>query len=173
MTIFRLRIILLLSLLFAFFSLFTYAVFAQVGKGMEMSQSHKSIVADVIEELRMVAGKDQNIGEELREIAQEQEKSNERAVKAIESVETRGAFKTFLFGTDYKNIGVIRSELVTTDNHIDRLTNVINRSEDAEVKADLETQISALEETKTSAESFIKENEDKFSLLGWLVRLFN
>ena len=172
MTTFRLQITIILSL-FVFFSLFTYMAFAQNEKGMKISQSHRSAVAEVVEKLRIVAGKDKNIGEEVREIAQEQEESGERAVEAIESVETRGALKTFLFGTDYKNIGVIRSELVTTDNHIDRLTKAMDRSEDTEVKADLETQISTLEETKTSVESFVKENEDKFSLLGWLLRLFN
>lgn len=144
-----------------------------IKKGKEMSQAHRSAIAGVVEDLRETAGKDNNIGEELREIAQEQEQSNDRATEAMEAVETRGKFKTFLIGTDYKNIGAIRSELVTTDNHIDRLTKAKERTDDPVVQAELDAEIATLQETQTSAEAFVSENEDKFSLFGWLVKLFN
>lgn len=146
---------------------------AQTEKGMEMSQEHKDKVASVVEELKELAGKDQNIGEEVRVVAKEQEESNERATDAMEKVEARGEFKTFLIGTDYKNIGALRSEVVTTENHIDRLTKAMDRATSEEVKADLDAQIVELEEVNTSATVFIEENEDNFSLFGWLVRLFN
>lgn len=149
------------------------SVFAQNDKGKMTSQEYRSKVAEVVEGLTELAGKDQNIGEEVRLIAQEQKESNDRATKAMEAVETRGKFRTFLFGTDYKNVGVIRSELVKTDNHISRLTKAKDRTEDEEVKAELDAQITILQETKSQTESFVQENENKFSLLGWLVRLFN
>lgn len=148
-------------------------VFAQSDKGKMTSQERRSKVAEVVQGLTELAGKDQNIGEEVRQIAQEQKESNDRATEAMEAVETRGKFRTFLLGTDYKNIGVLRSELVKADNHINRLTKAKDRTEDEEVKAGLDTQITTLQETKSQTESFIQENESKFSLLGWLVRLFN
>lgn len=148
-------------------------VFAQNDKGKMTSQEHRNKVAEVVEGLTELAGKDQNIGEEVRQVAQEQRESNERSTKAMEAVETRGKFRTFLFGTDYKNVGVIRSELVKTGSHINRLTKAKDRTEDEEVKAELDTQITSLQEIKSRTESFVQENEDKFSLLGWLVRLFN
>ncbi|PIS04592.1 MAG: hypothetical protein COT81_05850 [Candidatus Buchananbacteria bacterium CG10_big_fil_rev_8_21_14_0_10_42_9] len=91
----------------------------------------------------------------------------------MERVENRGKFKTFFFGADYKNIGAIRSELATTENHISRLTRVKEQVEDEETKTELDEQIAVLEEAKSQAESFIKENEDKFSIFGWLIKLFN
>ena len=146
--------------------------FAQSDKGKEMSEQHRSKVAETVRALTDLAGKDQNIGEEVRVVAEEQESSNERATKAIQAVEARGGFKTFLIGTDYKNIGALRSEVVTTQNSIDRLTKARGRATDDAVKADLDAQIKALEETNANALNFIKVNEGKFSIFGWFVRLF-
>jgi len=148
-------------------------VSAQNDKGKMTSQEHRSKVAEVVQVLTELAGKDQNIGEEVRLIAQEQKESNDRATAAMEAVETRGKFRTFLFGTDYKNVGVIRSELVKTDNHINRLTKAKDRTEDEGIRTELDTQIANLRETKSQTEFFVQENESKFSLFGWLVRLFN
>ena len=145
---------------------------AQSDKGKATSEQHRSKVAETVKALTDLAGKDQNIGEDVRVVAQEQESSNERATKAIEVVEARGGFKTFLIGTDYKNIGALRSEVVTTQNSINRLTKAKERATDDSVKADLDAQIKALEETNMSALNFIKTNESKFSIFGWLVKLF-
>ena len=145
---------------------------AQSDKGKEMSEQHKSNVANVVQDLTELAGKDQNIGEDVRAVAQEQASSSERAIEAMQAVEARGGFKTFLIGTDYKNIGALRSEVVTTQNSIDRLTKAMDRATDDAVKADLETQIKALQETNTNALNFIQTNESRFSLFGWFVKLF-
>ena len=116
-----------LSLLLVAFSV--SAALAQSDKGKEMSERHKSNVANVVKDLTDLAGKD-------------------------------------------KNIGALRSEVVTTQNSIDRLTKAKERAIDDSVKADLDTQIKALEETNTNALNFIKTNESKFSVFGWFVRLF-
>ena len=145
---------------------------AQSEKGKAMSEQHRSKVAETVQALTDLADKDKNIGEDVRVVAQEQESSNERVTKAMKTVEARGGFKTFLIGTDYKNIGALRSELVTTQNSIDRLTKAKERATDDSVKTDLDAQIKALGETNTNALNFIKTNESKFSLFGWFVRLF-
>ncbi|MCR4311049.1 MAG: hypothetical protein NUV54_00550, partial [Candidatus Taylorbacteria bacterium] len=145
---------------------------AQSDKGGEVSEQHKSSVANVVEDLTSLAGKSQNIGEEVSAVAKEQESSNERATEAIKVIEERGGFKTFLFGTDYKNIGALRSEVVTTQNSVERLTKAMDRVTDDSVKTDLDTQIKALEEANTNALNFIQTNESKFSLFGWFMKLF-
>ncbi|MAF20799.1 MAG: hypothetical protein CMI55_03910 [Parcubacteria group bacterium] len=58
-------------------------------------------------------------------------------------------------------------------NHVNRLTKARERVTSDEVKADLGAQIAVLEEANVKAETFVKENEDKFSLFGWLIKLFN
>lgn len=58
-------------ILFSFVILFAYLASIQIAlaqseKGMEMSQKHNDKVASVVMELKELAGKDQNIGEEVR-----------------------------------------------------------------------------------------------------------
>ena len=134
---------------------------------------HRSAVAELVKELKITAGKDGGIGEEVRQIAQEQEDSLERVAETIENIGKRGKFTTFLIGTDYKNIGALRSELVTAENHINRLEKAIERIEIEDTKIELAAEIETLNEVKANTELFIKENEDKFSLFGWFVKLFN
>lgn len=146
---------------------------AQGEKGIELSQEHKDKVAEVVQELKELAGKDFNIGEEVQKIAKEQEELIERAKEAMEKVEIRGKFKTFLIGTDYKNIGELKSEIVTTANHIGRLMKAVERTVVEEVRVLLNTQIIELEEINSNVKTFVEENEDKFSIFGWFVKLFN
>lgn len=141
-------------------------------KGAETSSAHRSNVANVVEGLRATAGKDVNIGEDLRAVAQEQEQVAVRTAEAIKKVETRSGFKTFLIGTDYKNLGAIRSELASTTNNINRLVKARERATDATVQAELDAEIALLQKTNTDVEAFVKSNESKFSLFGWFVKLF-
>ena len=41
------------------------------------------------------------------------------------------------------------------------------------VKAELDVQIAALQKVNDDAEAFVKANEEKFSIFGWLVKLFS
>ncbi|HEY4479570.1 MAG TPA: hypothetical protein VI981_04430 [Candidatus Paceibacterota bacterium] len=159
-----------LSLLLVAFS--ASVALAQSDKGKEVSEEQRSKVAETVQALVDLAGKDNNIGGEILAVAQEQEVSNEHVTKAKEAIEVRGGLKTFLIGTDYKNIGALRSEVVTTQNSIDRLTKAKERATDDVVKVVLDAQIKALEEVNTNTLNFIQTNESKFSLFGWFVRLF-
>jgi len=151
------------------------SVFAQSekSKGIEKSSMHRSTISNLANELNRIADRDGGIGAELRDVAKEQNVSKEKVVEAIEKVENRSGFKTFFIGTDYKNLGALRSEMVTTDNHIDRLTKSKERAVNPGTATDIDEQIAVLEAEKVSIETFITENEDKFSLFGWFVKLFN
>jgi len=144
------------------------------GNGQETSAKHRSRVAEIVQQLISVADKNINIGEEIRQIAWEQNTTTEKIASTIEKIENRGKLKTFLIGTDYKNIGALRSELVTTANYIKRLEKAWEKATSTpDIQVELNAQITALKETQTNVESFIKTNESKFSLLGWLVKFFN
>src|SRR3989344_5145130 len=110
------------------------------GKGEE----HRSLVADVVRSLLGLADRDGGIGEDIRVIAREQASSSEESADAMIAVESRSALLTFLFGSDYKNLGVLRSTLATTENHIERLSKAKERAVSADVKAGIDVQIAAL-----------------------------
>ncbi|OGM98820.1 MAG: hypothetical protein A2915_01560 [Candidatus Yanofskybacteria bacterium RIFCSPLOWO2_01_FULL_41_34] len=154
------------------FLLTSHAVFAKDNTTKITGQEHRSEVAKIVQELRRVAGQDSTIGQEVRKVAQEQEDSAKKAEEAINNVDKVSKFKVLFLGTDYKNLGALRSELVTTQNAIDRLTKSLERITDISLKADIQKQIDALKATLVKAEAFAKDHESQFSFLGWFVRLF-
>lgn len=143
------------------------------GDGSAKAEEHRSAVANLAMKLAQTADKDGGIGEEIRVVAKEQAESSERAAEAIKNVETRSSLKTFLIGTDWKSVGALRSEMVTTENHINRLMAAKERASTDLVKNEIQAEINALQTVRTNINSFIAANESKVSLLGWLVRLFN
>jgi hypothetical protein len=143
------------------------------GKGEATSSLHRSAVSTFVKTLLEVADREGGIGEQVREIAKAQEDSEEATTEAIVDTENRGKFKTFLIGTDYKNIGVIRSELAKSDKQIEKLKALVEKATTDEAKAELNTEIALLEASQKKVEDFVKAQESKFSLFGWFVKIFN
>jgi hypothetical protein len=137
-----------------------------------MSEEHRSEVAKAVQALLLVSDRAGGIGEEIKEVAQEQKSAHNDVSDAISRVEKRNGFITFLFGTDYRNLGKLRSALVTSENGIERLTRAKEKTSDASVRAELDAQISVLQVENGKASAFIEEQEGKMSLFGWLFRLF-
>ncbi|HBM45395.1 MAG: hypothetical protein UT05_C0013G0014 [Parcubacteria group bacterium GW2011_GWF2_38_76] len=137
-----------------------------------VSEQHRNDVSKVVQELDKTAEKDKVIKDEVKTVAQEEKDVVAGVSDKMDKVEKRGGFKTFLIGSDYKNLGALRSELVTAQNRIDRLTKSLDRATSSTTQTELQTQITELGNIKTKAETFIKEQEGKFSLFGWLARMF-
>lgn len=146
--------------------------YASSDEGEKAGEQHRSDVAKVVQKLEKIANEDNDIESEVKDVAQEEESASEKVKEKMDAVDKRGGFKTFLIGSDYKNLGELRSELVTTDNDLNRLNKAFVKSKDDSVKADLQAQINELTTIKSEAEDFAKSIEDKFSLFGWLVRMF-
>ena len=140
--------------------------------GAEMRIENQSEVAIRVQALLRAADRDGGIGAEVRVIAHEYASSSARIDAAQEAVDNRPGWLTFLNGTVYGNLGALRSELVTTQNQIQRLTSAMNRSTDVSVKAELQVQIDVLEAQASTTAEFVSDNEGSFSLFGWFFRLF-
>ena len=162
----------LVLLIFVLIALPVFA-FAKSARGSEMSDQHRSQVASTTQKLIEFAGQDRNIGQEIREIAQAQQQAATTTAALIGKIESRSKLKTFFIGSDYKNLGALRSELVTTANHISRLERAMASSTTSTTTALLQEQIDNLKQAQAAAETFVKTNESKFSLFGWFVKLFN
>ncbi len=133
------------------------------------AENHGSAVVAIVKSLLSIADRDGRIGAEVRVVAQSQNDSASTTMKSMTKLEKRGFFTKFLVGSDYKNVGAVRSEMVRTENDINRLEKVYDRTTSAEVRADLRSQIDALKAEEVKLEAFVKANESSFSLLGWLV----
>jgi len=130
-------------------------------------------VANFVQSLQGIADKETGIGQQVRTIAQQQNQSATTTIQAMEKVQTRSRIKTFLMGTDYENLGTLRSEVVQTRNRLEQLDRLMENVQNEGDKTELQNQIQTLEQEQTRIESFIKAQEGKFSLFGWLAKLLS
>lgn len=142
-------------------------------KGRATSAEHRSVVATFVHSLLEVADREGGIGQQVRVVARAQNQSASTTLQAMEKIETRSKFKSLLIGTDYKNLGTLRSEMVQTQSRIEQLTRLAERTQNEADKTELQNQIQILEQEQTKINNFIKSQEGKFSLFGWLFRFFN
>lgn len=134
---------------------------------------HRSTVANFVQGILKAASTTEGgIGQQVRIIAQRQNQSESTTIKAMEKVQTRSRVKTFFLGSDYKNLGTLRSEMVQTRNRLEQLNRLMENVQNEGDKTELQNQIQTLEQEQTKIESFIKTQEGKFSLFGWVFRLF-
>lgn len=141
-------------------------------KGQFNAQLHRSTIATFVQSLLAVADGESGIGQEVRVIANQQNDAKDRASDLISAVENRNKIKTFFIGTSYKNLGELRSQMVQSQNQIDQLRGLVDKAENEEDKTELQSQIQVLELEQTNINNFINQNESKFSLFGWAVKLF-
>ncbi len=142
------------------------------GRRAEMAEKFRNRVQSIVQELREVANEEKGIGDEVSAVATEQEEIAEEDGEAMEAVEKRGKFRQFLFGTDYKNIGKIRRNMVRSKNQIRRLEQARERVQNEEMKQKINDKIAELNQVQEDTQEFVEEHEGKFSLLGWLMKRF-
>jgi hypothetical protein len=141
-------------------------------RGELASEAHRSAVASFVQSLRAVANRDGGIGAEVRAVAKSQNDSDATTTDAIAKVESRSAFKTFLLGTDWESIGMLRSQIARDSADVKRLQAAHDKTTDVTVRADLGTQIDVLKAEQAKIEAFVTLHESTFSLFGWFTRLF-
>jgi hypothetical protein len=136
-------------------------------------KEHRSKVAEFVKHLLEIADRTRGgIGEEVRLVASVQGDSASTSAEAIEQVEKRSPILVFLIGSDYKNLGKIRSEMTTSSSSIARLQSVAGRTTDLTAKAEIEAQVKVLEDSQVKLETFVETHESAFSLFGWAMKLF-
>lgn len=136
-------------------------------------EEHRSAVSNFVQSLLSVADREEGIGEQVRVIAQQQNQSASTTVQAMEKVQTRSKVKTFFLGSDYKNLGTLRSEMVQTESRLEQLNKLVENTQNDADKTELQNQVQVLEQEQVKIESFLKTNENQFSLFGWFTKLFN
>jgi hypothetical protein len=144
-----------------------------IKSGGSQGDANRSDVATFVRNLLSIADRDGGIGAEVRLVAQEHASTSDQVKEDKEEVESENGLKVFILGPDYKSLGELRSSIVTTENHIERLKRAQDKTLDASVKADLEVEIQALMVEASTTEAFVVANESKLSLLGWFVKLFS
>jgi len=139
---------------------------------------YEESVDEVVDVLQEVAEEEEEVGneevsDELEEIIEEEEEVKDDVVEAIEEVESRNKFKTFLIGSDYRNLGALRSSLVHDRNQIRKLTKTAEKVGGEGSSAAIEEQMAVLLQERERIKDVIVENEEGFSILGWVFRFLS
>lgn len=120
----------------------------------------------------------EDIAEEAEEIAEEISETSDDAAEAIDAVEKENKFKKFLVGTDYKNLGQLRSSLAHNENQIRKLTKLSERLQTQEmeqnmgVESEIENQLVILMQERERIKTVLEDGQESFSILGWFGKLF-
>lgn len=130
---------------------------------------NRSDVANFVRAL-LAASSTAGFGSQVSVIAHEQASSSEKTNEAVAKVESRGGFKTFFIGADYKNLGAIRSEISKTQARISQLNRELEKVATSSMKASIEVEIKALEADQVKLAAFVEKYQTKFSLFGWMNR---
>ncbi len=141
--------------------------------GVVSSVSADGELSESVTNINATAEKNNKLSAELKSIAKARSISEEKVEVAEGKINYRGGFKTFFLGTDYKSLGDLRSEIVTTQNHINRLNKAMDRESNPSIKAEIAEEIKVIETENTATNNFLILNQTKVGMVGWLYRMFN
>gem|GEM_PF-4070696 len=148
------------------------------GAGSINAATHKVNTQEVVENLRQISDEEdqagnEETGEDIDEVALDEEEAVDEVTEAIKAVETRSKWKTLLLGSDYKNLGQLRSSLAHNTNSIRQLS----KSQDEVLvpgnEAEVQTQLQLMLQERERIRNVIMANESEFGLLGWVFRFLN
>ncbi len=148
------------------------------GQGSPNALLHKKNITDVVISLNEISDEEDQIGnedvsDEIEEVAIEEEENVDEVADAISAVEKRPKWKTFLFGSDYKNLGQLRSSLAHNTNSVRKLHKAQNEVQANGNEEDVQAQLGELVQERDRIRTVIAEHEDDFGILGWVFRFFS
>lgn len=138
-----------------------------------MSEQRRSEVANAVQLMLQVADREGGIGEQVRLIAQNQNKNQEEIENNLEQVENRGGVAKFLIGPNYGQINKAEKLLEQNRENISQLNEIktqLTNEADAQIIAN---QIEVLEQANVQIENSLKNAEKGFSLFGWMFKLLS
>ena len=145
------------------------------GEGLENRNpntiENMSEVAKQVQQLLQV-GAEGGIGEQVRQIAQEQNQAQTQIQKQLNKLESKGKFARLLTGTDYGAIKNIKAQLVQNQVRIEQLTQLQNQLSNQSDLTMVQETIQALIQENTSLQERITAEEQTKSMFGWLFRFF-
>ncbi len=148
------------------------------GQGSLNAALHKKKITEVVDSLSEISDEEEQIGNEetgadIAEVADDEEENVDEVTEAIKAVETRSKWKTLLFGSDYKNLGQLRSHLAHNTNSIRKLDKAQNDVQAEGNQEDVQAQLGELVQERERIRSIITEHESDFGILGWVFRFLS
>ena len=111
------------------------------------------------------------IGEEVKQIAQEQKTAQEQMRLEVEKASERKAWLKSLIGPDFQVIKKIERLMKQNQLRVEQLTQLKNQLTNQGDVVKVQETIQALIEQNTALQEMIESENGSGSLLGWLFRL--
>lgn len=130
-------------------------------------------VSTQVQELIDTVGAKSGIGQQVKEIAQNQQKNQEKIKSSVYELKNRGQLVRLFVGSDKKITQAL--ELMTAENKliIEKLVVLKNQTINEVDKTQLQDTIGTLLTQNTFLEEKVAKEKQANGLLGWFTRLFN
>ena len=140
-----------------------------LAKGQKANEN-MSVVAQKVQ-LLLQTRTSGGIGDQVREVAREQNQAQEQIQQNLNKLEARKSLTKALFGTDYKAINSLKQQLEQNQLRIEQLTQLKNQLYNQGDITMVQGTIEALIQENTALQDMIEAEEQTRSLFGWLFRL--
>jgi len=138
-----------------------------------VAREHMSVVAQEVEQLLSNREEKGGIGQQVREIAQQQKQVQEEVRQQLEKIEARQGFLKKLIGPNFKAIRNVRQHLEQNQLRIERLEQLRDQLSIQTDEDNVDQAIQALKEQGQVLQEQITAEEHTKSVFGWLFRLFS
>lgn len=137
-----------------------------------IAEQRRSEVANAVQEMLQLADRNGGLGEQIRTIAQSQNQNQEQLETSLETIQNRSGFARFIVGLNYGEINKAEKLLEQNREQIQQLNELRNQLANQSEQTTLTEQIQALEQANTDIENILNGYQNKFSLLGWIFKIF-
>ena len=110
--------------------------------------------------------------DELKDIAESQKKKQSEMDEDLKKMEGKSSFAKFFFGPDYDSIERMKQKIEQNKVQIQKLEQIQTQLTNQEELDQIKLVIQAMVEQNTALQNEIEDEEEVFSLFGWLVRYF-
>ena len=145
------------------------------GEGLQIRNQNAvknmSTVAQQVQQLLQVQTTG-GIGEQVRQIAQEQHQAQTQIQEQLNKLESKGKLAKLITGTNYGAVKNLKVQLVQNQLRIEQLTQLQNQLANWGDATAVQETIQALTQENTSLQERITAEEQTKSMFGWLFRFF-
>ncbi|MFH1280885.1 MAG: hypothetical protein ABII08_04730 [Candidatus Beckwithbacteria bacterium] len=138
----------------------------------ETAREHMSVVAQTVEELLTTQGAKGGIGQQVSEVAREQQQAQQEIEGELDKLGARQGWARKLFGPDYKAIKNLNQQIERNRLRIRQLEQLQTQVANVADQTQIQEAAQALVEQNTALEEQIQAEEQTGSLFGWLFKLF-
>jgi hypothetical protein len=138
----------------------------------DTARQNMSMVAQKVEELLSDETNQGGIGQQVKDIANQQKQAQGEIKQQLDKLESRQGLMKKLFGADPKTIKNLKQQIEQNQLRIQQFQQLQNQTTNQADETQLQEMIQALTEQNTALADQVQIEEQVGSVFGWLIKLF-